>query len=133
MKTVATVPAFDVFDLENEVLTITAAHCDHFDGLRFCVAKETLRHGTMYPEVSPNCIAYYCANDEGGAEKAIARAIERKEPLYWFNNCGSSITAHDRPRYAMILIKEGQKVRMAGQLLQVRMVREYIRLDVIEA
>jgi metal-dependent hydrolase (beta-lactamase superfamily II) len=133
MKTVATFPAFDVVDLEIDVINITAAHCDHFSGMRFCISKESMRHGNLYPEVSPNCIAYYCANDEGGAEVAIARSTERKEPLYWFNNCGSSITAHARPHYTMFLIKEGQKVRMADTLLSVRIVQGHIRLDVVEA
>lgn len=133
MKTVASVPAFDVIDYEIDVINIHPEHCDHFTGLRFCIAKETKRHGTLYPEVSPNCVAYYCANDEGGAEAAIERSKARNEPLYWFNNCGSSIVGHDRPRWTMILIKDGQHVSMAGATLKVRIVGEHIRLDVVEA
>lgn len=133
MKTVAEFPAFDVHDLELDVINITAAHCDHFDGLRFCTAYESRRYGTMYREVSPNCIDYYCANDEGGIEAAVERDRKNGGTRFWFNNCASSITSDARPRYAMILIKEGQHVTMAGHTLKVRIVGEHIRLDVVEA
>lgn len=132
MKVIANFPAFDVVDLETETLNITAAMCDHFSGFRFCIAKQTMRHGVMYPEVSPNCVAYYCADDEGGAQAAIERAKANRHELYWFNNCASSLTSDNRPHYSMFLIKEGQKITMAGATLVVRIVGGHIRLDVVE-
>jgi len=131
MKTIATFPAFDVIDQEADLITITAQDCDHFEGVRFCTAYESRRHGTMYREVSPNCIDYYCANDEGGVEAAVARDKQNGGTRFWFNNCASSITSHARDKYTLFLIKEGQLVNMAGHTLKVRIVGEHVRLEVV--
>lgn len=129
--TVATFPAFDVVDLGQEVITITAQDCESFSEVRFCTSYESRRYGTMYRECSPNCVDYYCANDEGGIEVAVERNQKNGGTRFWFNNCACSITAHDRPKYTLILIKEGQLVTMAGYTLKVRIVGEHIRLDVV--
>lgn len=134
MQTLATFPAFDVVDLETPVIHLTAQVCNERaeTGIRFCTAYESRRYGTMYREVSPNCIDYYCADIYPTAEEMaaqIAKSAERKDPRFWFNNCGASITAHARPHYTMFLIKEGQLVTMAGHTLRVRIVGDFIRLD----
>jgi len=137
MKTVATYPAFDVVDLETEVIHLSAEVCNDRlgSGIKFCTAYESRRHGTLYREVSPNCIDYYCADiyttpEEMAAQ--IAKSAERKDPRFWFNNCGACITAQAMPHYTMFLIQEGQLVTMAGHTLRVRIVGDYIRLDVVE-
>lgn len=136
MKTVAEYPAFAVVDLEAPVIHLTAETCNdrHGTGIRFCTQYESRRHGTLYREVSPNCIDYYCADMYTAEEMsaALEKAAARKDPRFWFNNCASSITAHERPSYTMFLIQEGQVVVMAGHYLRVRIVGDFIRLDEVE-
>lgn len=131
MKTIAEFPAFAVVDLEAPVIHLTAEVCADNSGLRFCTAYESRRHGTMYREVSPNCVDYYCAQDEGGIEHAIERNRKNGGERFWFNNCASSITSHARAQYTLFLIRPGQHVVMAGHTLAVRIVGDFIRLDVI--
>lgn len=134
MKTVASFPAYDVVDLETPVIHLTAEVCNDRlgSGIKFCTARETVRHGTLYTEVSPNCIDYYCADIYPTAEEMaahIAKAAERNHERFWFNNCGTCISARATPHYTMFLIQEGQLVTMAGHTLRVRIVGDYVRLD----
>uniref|UniRef100_A0AB39CEP4 Uncharacterized protein n=1 Tax=Pseudomonas phage HRDY3 TaxID=3236930 RepID=A0AB39CEP4_9VIRU len=118
---VKSVPAFDVVDLNQEIIDLPFGSMGDGigkPGLRFCVAKETMRHGTLYPEVAPNCSAYYAMEYNEDPVAAEARCIERKHELYWVNNCASSLVSHDRARWEMVLLKPGQKIHMHGRLME---------------
>ena len=84
MKTVATYPAFDVVDLETPVIHLSAELCNDraTTGVRFCTAYESRRHGTLYREVSPNCIDYYCADIYPTAEEMAAQIANAKGLKY---------------------------------------------------
>lgn len=120
MKTVADFPAFEVVDLELDVMTIDANMLKD-GGFRFCVEMKSTRHGNLYPEVKPGCIAYYC-EENGEADKTeerTARAIANGHKVYWINNCGASLTSHARAKHSRFLLKAGQKVKMNGVMLEV--------------
>jgi hypothetical protein len=119
MKTVASFPAFDIIDLEQDVITITREQTDNFTGLKFCVSKETLRHGNLYPEVSPNCAAYYAQDYNECPVEAEARCDRLGHEKYWINNCGSMITSTPKAKGVRILLQPGQKIEMNGVLLEV--------------
>lgn len=127
MTTVADVPAFFVVDLNEEVIDLTFEVLQH---MRFCVNKETARHGNLYPEVSPNCSAYYAMEYNEDPDASMAQCAERGHEQFWINNCGSSITAHQRAKYILVLLKPGQLVKMYGQTLKVEQIRktEHYRL-----
>jgi hypothetical protein len=119
MKTVAAFPAFDIIDLEHEVIVITREQLDNFTGLKFCVAKETRNHGNLYPEVAPGCAAYYAQDYNECPVEAEARCDRLGHEKYWINNCGSMITSSKQPKGIRILLKPGQKIEMNGVLLEV--------------
>lgn len=119
MKTVATFPAFDIVDMEQDVIELSRESLEQFNGLKFCVNKETARHGNLYPEVRPYCVAYYAQDyNEDPAEKE-ARAVKNGHELYWINNCGAMITSEKRAKGTRILLNPGQKILMNGVLLEV--------------
>jgi hypothetical protein len=122
MKTIANFPAFEVVDLELPVIDMSREMLE--GGFRFCVSKETLHHGNLYPEVAPSCVAYYAEKYNEDPAPRIAKAKSLGEELYWVNNCGASIVSHDRPQYTLYLLKPGQIVTMNGQRLGFYMVRE---------
>lgn len=119
MKTVATFPAFDIIDLEQDVITITREQLDNFTGLKFCVEKQTRSHGNLYPEVAPNCAAYYAQDYNECPVEAEARCDKLGHEKYWINNCGSMITSSKQPKGIRILLKSGQKIEMNGVTLEV--------------
>jgi hypothetical protein len=118
MKTVAAFPAFDVIDLEQDVICIAREQMDNFTGLKFCVAKETLRHGTLYPEVRPYCAAYYAQDYNECPVAAETRCDDLKHEKYWVGNCGAMITSEKRNKGVRIFLKPGQKIEMNGVLLE---------------
>lgn len=118
MKTVATFPAFDIIDLEQDVIALTLEQVDNLTGLKFCVSKETLRHGNLYPEVSPNCAAYYAQAYNECPVEAEARCDRLGHEKYWINNCGAMITSSKQPKGIRILLKPGQKIEMNGVVLE---------------
>jgi len=121
MKTIADFPAVTIVDVEQDVIELSRDDLDPFTtGMKFCVSKETTRHGTMYPEVRPYCVAYYAQDYNEDPVAAEAKATERKHELYWINNCATSITSHERAKETRILLRPGQKIMMNGKLLQVR-------------
>lgn len=122
MKTIANFPAFEVVDIELDVINLTREMLE--GGFRFCVSKETLRHGNLYPEVSPGCVAYYAEKYNEDPAPRIAKAKSLGEELYWVNNCGSIITSSNNPQYTLYLLKPGQIVIMNGQRLGFYCVRE---------
>lgn len=118
---VVSVPAFDVVDLNQEIIDLPFGSIGDGiggPGYRFCVEKETRRHGTLHPEVSPNCSAYYAMQYNEDPVAAEARCIERGHELYWVNNCCASITSDKRARWEMVLLKPGQKIRMHGRVME---------------
>ncbi|MNO96579.1 hypothetical protein D3C76_882550 [compost metagenome] len=120
MKTIADFPASTIVDLESEVIELSRDDLNpETTGMKFCVAKETARHGTLYPEVRPYCVAYYAEDRNADPVEAEAKEKARGFPLYWINNCASSLTAHSRAKVIRILLKPGQKILMNGVLLEV--------------
>lgn len=117
MKTVAAFPAFDIIDLERDVITLTREQLDDFTGLKFCVAKET-RTDTLYPEVRPYCAAYYAQDYNECPIEAEARCDKLGHEKYWVNNCGAMITANKKAKGIRILLKPGQKIEMNGQTFE---------------
>ena len=60
MKVIADFPAVTIVDVEQDVIELSRDDLDPFTtGMKFCVSKETTRHGNLYPAVSPYCVAYY--------------------------------------------------------------------------
>lgn len=118
MKTVASFPAFDIIDLEHDVIVIAREQMDQFTGLKFCVAKQT-RIDTLYPEVRPYCAAYYAQDYNECPVEAEARCDKFGHEKYWINNCGAMISSTPQPKGIRILLKPGQKIEMNGQLLEV--------------
>jgi hypothetical protein len=118
MKIVASFPAFDIIDLEQDVITLTREQTDNFTGLKFCVAKET-RIDTLYPEVAPGCAAYYAQQYNECPVEAEARCDKFGHEKYWINNCGAMITSSKQPKGTLILLVPGQKMEMNGVLLEV--------------
>ena len=126
MKTIASYPAYDVVDLEVDVLTISA----EFKGLKFCV-----EYNGKYKQVSPNCIQY-CAAEMGKTQEQVEEKIENAkkngESIYWLNNCATSITNSKDATETLWLLKVGQIVKMAGQSLEVvHLHHEFFRLKEI--
>ena len=119
MKTVADFPAMTVVDLEQDVIELSRESLEQFNGLKFCVSKETIRHGNLYPEVRPYCAAYYAQDYNEDPVEAEARCDKFGHEKYWINNCGASITSHERAKETRILLKPGQKILMNGKLLEV--------------
>lgn len=119
MKTVADFPAFEIIDLELETIAMPRDVLDSFTGLKFCVAKETIRHGTLYPEVSPGCAAYYAMQYNEDPVAAEERCDRLGHEKYWINNCGAMITAEKQAKGVRFLLKPGQKILMNGKLLEV--------------
>lgn len=122
MKIVADFPAFDIVDLEQDVIVLEHSQLKNHlsdSSEKFCVAKETRRHGTLYPEVSPYCTQWYALDYNECPKAAVERCTELKHEIYWINNCASSITSHQRAKGRRILLKPGQKVDMDGVILEV--------------
>lgn len=120
MKTIADFPAFEIIDLEQDVIELTRDDLDRLTtGMRFCVAKETMRHGTLYPEVSPGCAAYYAMQYNEDPVAAEERCDRLGHEKYWINNCGSMITSDKQAKGVRFLLNPGQKIRMNGVLLEV--------------
>lgn len=119
MKTIATFPAFDIVDLEQDIIELPRALMDSFTGLKFCVSKETARHGNLYPEVRPYCAAYYAEDYNEDPVESEERCDKLGHEKYWINNCASSITSHQRDKETRILLRPGQKIMMNGKLLEV--------------
>lgn len=129
MKTIASFPQFDVVDLELEVINLTYDILQSDSGFRFCVSKETARHGNLYPEVSPGCCAYYARQYAEDEQAAIDRAVKHGHELHWINNCGSMLSGSSIPHYTMYILKDGQIVNMNGNRLQVKQIsREHYKL-----
>ena len=121
MKTVADFPAFTIVDVEQDVIELSREDLDQFGGMKFCVTKETTtRHGNLYPEVRPYCVAYYAEDYNEDPVEAEAKSKARGHELYWINNCATSITSHQRAKEIRILLRPGQKILMNGVLLQVK-------------
>lgn len=118
MKTVADFPAFEIVDLEIDIINLTRDVLDRFTGMKFCVSKETLRHGNLYPEVSPYCVAYYAQDYNEDPVASEEREKSRGHELYWVNNCATSISSDKKAKGVRFLLKPGQKIRMNGKLLE---------------
>jgi hypothetical protein len=116
MKTLYNCAAFEVVDLETPVINMTPEVLESF---KFCVEVEGIR-GKRYAKVSPGCVAYYTAKNGCDPVLMVERAKAKGEKLYWLNNCGSSLVAHSRPSEMWVFLSVGQRVQMAGQLLEVR-------------
>lgn len=119
MKTIADFPAFEIVDLELNIITMTPETLNRDTGMKFCVAKETIRHGTLYPGVSPSCAAYYAMSYNEDPVEAEARCDRLGHEKYWINNCGAMITADKQAKGVRFLLKPGQKILMNGVLLEV--------------
>ncbi len=118
MKTVASFPAFDIIDLEQDVITVTREQTDNFTGLKFCVAKQT-RIDALYPEIAPGCAAYYAQDYNECPVEAEARCDKLGHEKYWLNNVGAMISSTKQAKGIRILLQPGQKMEMNGQLLEV--------------
>lgn len=121
MKIVADFPAFEVMDLEADLLTLPREKLDHLDpqGLKFCFAKETKRHGTLYPELRPYCAAYYAQDYNEDPVAAEERCDRLGHEKYWISDCAAVISDRKQDKGIRILIKDGQKISMNGKILQV--------------
>ena len=120
MKTVADFPAFSIVDLEQDVIELPRESLEQFNGLKFCVSKETIRHGNLYPEVRPYCAAYYAQDYNEDPVEAEARCDKFGHEKHWISNCGAMITSDKRAKEVRILLKPGQKILMNGVMLQVK-------------
>lgn len=109
MNVLFTCPAYDVVDLEAEVLDLKPEVCESYN---FCVANDALRGGKKYDKVSVNCVAYY-------APASVEKAKAEGQTMHWINLCGATLTAEMRNTEMRILLKEGQRVLMAGEELVV--------------
>jgi hypothetical protein len=122
MKTVYTCPAYEVIDLEIEVINMPFEVLQE-RGFKWCVAVESARFGVQCKEVSPGCVAYYAQEYGSDPVAREEKARANKENLYWLNNCGSSLTSHQRATETRILLKAGQRVTMNGKTLEVVHIR----------
>lgn len=121
MKTVATYPAYDVVDVEQDVI-----EWPENTEVKMAIPFESRRHGTMYRMYRISGVAAYVrkCNAESGPEfqtdpeAAVERSKARGEPLYWISSCSVSITAWDRPKETHVLGKVGQKIRFDGKLFE---------------
>jgi hypothetical protein len=120
MKTIAQFPAYDVIDLELDVIEMSR---EIANGLTFCVAYESRNHGTLHSRVHPYCADYY-EREAGGGDAEVKEAIEAMEKnghdIFWISNLATTITSSNREREAWHILRDGQKIRMAGQLLEIK-------------
>ena len=116
MKTVAEFPAYIVMDMEAEVMDIPRAIAENFE---FALAYESSRHGTLHNLYKLSSVAAYAARNNRDEAAEVERAKSRGEKLFWLNECSIAITAHKHAQEVKFLIKDGQRIRFDGQLLQV--------------
>lgn len=140
MKTLITYPAYDIIDLEQDVIEITDADCNHntADRRKFCIVAETHRREVFHQEVTPfNIWEYYeriSLADALPELVADAEKDDRMAELFDLANCGVSLTSHTRAREQWIVLQVGQKVMMRGYLLQVAMLdRNHAGFEVLQA
>jgi hypothetical protein len=140
MKLLITFPAYEIYDLEQDVIEMTPVDCDvsNPDRRRFCIVAKSARGEVYHQEVSPfNVWDYYAKIGQVDQLPKMVEGAESNntvEELFDLTSCGVSITAHDRPREKWFVLQAGQKVRMAGYLLSVAMAdRNHGRFDILAA
>lgn len=140
MKLLITFPAYEIYDLEQDVIEMTPVDCDvsNPDRRRFCIVAKSARGEVYHQEVYPFNVWDYYAKigkvDELPEMVALAESSNTVENLFDLTSCGVSITAHDRPREKWFVLQVGQKVRMAGYLLSVAMAdRNHGRFEILTA
>lgn len=121
MKLLRTYAAYEVHDLEQEVIEITSDDCTHGDSFRiFCFVGHRKNGCTFEQEIMPGNVwemAKELAKTEEEAAAFIARTEKAGHDLCWFNKTGCAITNGWRPaREKWHVINRGQKIRMAGRL-----------------
>nr|DAF93607.1 MAG TPA: hypothetical protein [Myoviridae sp. ctshb19] len=117
---VKSVPAFDVVDLNQEIIDLPFGSMGDTigkPGLRFCVEKQT-RIDILHTEVSLSCVVYYAMENGDNVEESVERSKRFGHEMYWVNNCGAMITAARRARWELVLLKPGQKVRMNDLVME---------------
>jgi hypothetical protein len=129
-RTVASFPAYDVYDMGAEVLELTRRQSQQIE---FALPFESRNYGTMFRMFKLSGCAPY-AGERGSDEAAsIARATARNEDLYFMFGLGTSITAHKRPKEYKVLLKNGQLIRYDDHLLQVEVIRgEHIKMHIVQ-
>lgn len=121
MKLLRTYAAFEVYDLEQDVIEITSDDCTHGDTFRiFCFVGQCRKGGTFEQEVMPGNV-WEMAKEMGSSEEETAAFVAKTEKagheLCWFNKTGCAISSSYKPsREKWHVINRGQKIRMAGRL-----------------
>ncbi|HFQ7030066.1 TPA: hypothetical protein ACHSMM_004507 [Yersinia enterocolitica] len=113
---IATYPAYTILDLNVEIIEVSRPAARAVD---FATAFQSRNHGIMYHMHYISGVAAYAAEYNDDEAAAVARAVERGDPLFWMTRKGVSITHHDRGHELKVLLREGQKIRFDGQLLDV--------------
>lgn len=102
---VATFPAYDIFERE-------AGR----DGIVNITADDTLgleKRG-YYKTFSPGSVVSYALQYNEDPIAAVEAARAKRHALHWINARGAMLTAHDRPKETLVLVRYGMKVRFEG-------------------
>src|SRR5579872_306709 len=121
MKVVADYPAYQIIDMEQDVLD-----WPEDTKINMAIAYESRQYGTMYRMYYISGVAAYVrkSNNESPEEyhsdpgAAVTRAKSMGQALYWVSECSTSITAWNRPKETHILGKVWQKIRFDGKLFE---------------
>lgn len=116
MKIVANTPAHVVVDSNHEVIDVTYEASVNFT---YCVAEQTKRHGVRYAEVNVSCVEYYAMKNGKDVQEKVKNAIANRHPLFWITKADTVMTDSNQTQKSMILLKMGQKVKIAGEILTV--------------
>lgn len=121
MKLLRTYAAFEVYDLEQDVIEITSDDCTHGETFRqFCFVGALKSGGTIEIDVMPGNVwemAKEMASSEEETAAFVAKTEKAGHELCWFNKTGCALTNGWRPaREKWHVINRGQKIRMAGRL-----------------
>lgn len=114
MKIVADYPAYTVIDRKpaTGVQTIKAGE---ILGCGFM----SRRYGIMYRQFKAGSVVSYALESGGDPIEAVQDAQKRGEKMHWINATSTSITAHQRAKYEVTLVEEGQLVRFEGRTFKI--------------
>jgi hypothetical protein len=130
IKTVADFPAYEVIDMNLPVIDVTAQDAETQE---FCRPQVTKRHGTLYSMLKLGSVSLSARRYGDDELAAVKRAKELGHPLYFAFNLGSMIHSGPVVKTTKVLLKEGQRIRLDGTLVEVRYERDiYINLVPVE-
>lgn len=124
MKTLHTFPAYDVVDLEQDLIVITAADCDWLSPNQriFCTEYAARRGDVLFASVTPGNIwdNYERDNRADAIPAALERAKQHGHETHWFNSDATALTSDQRARETWHLLKDGQLIEMRGARFVIR-------------